>query len=320
MTATPSRPASLRIRVPASTSNLGPGFDLLGVALSLYLDVEVSTVPGAGPHRFEALEGTAHSWPSASEENVLLHALRLAPLPEDVHFRIRAHSEIPVARGLGSSGSAVIAGLLLGEALAGIERTTSERLRDAIAIEKHPDNVTASLLGGLTLCHPNAGPGGAPIAFSARVSESIGWAVAWPEVAVPTQEARAVLPSNVPFAHAVENPRRLALLLEGLEHGDPDLLRAGAVDRLHVPYRLRIIPGAESAIDAAGGAGAWVVTISGSGSSLVALGPPERMEDVAAAMGLAFEKTTGGGTAKVVEVVRTSPELTRSDAGDPEAS
>jgi len=105
---------------------------------------------------------------------------------------------------------------------------------------------------------------------------------------LPTHAARSVLPAEVPFADAVENPRRLALLLEGLRTADPELLALGSQDRLHVRHRLPLIPGGAAALEAARESGAWMSTISGSGSGLVAVGPKERIAAVAAAMGAAL--------------------------------
>jgi len=289
------------VEVPASTSNLGPGFDLLGLALDLRLRVEVLAEDGGTVER----EGTARSWPEAAERDLLRIALARASAllgGDDRPLRLRVRSEIPLARGLGSSGAAVAAGLLLGAALAP-EPTTRERLLAlGIELEGHPDNVAASLFGGCTLCHPDP-DGAGPLVVRQPLSPAIGIAVAWPEQELPTERARAVLPARVPFADAVENPRRLALLLEGLRRGDPRLLAAGGEDRLHVPWRLPLIPGAEEALRRARAAGAWTATISGSGSALVALGPRART----AAIARALAEPLAGGVGRALEPVHRAP-------------
>ncbi|MDP6387349.1 MAG: homoserine kinase [Planctomycetota bacterium] len=304
-------PPHLQVRVPGSTSNLGPGFDCLGLALSIYLTVECF------PSEDEGIElgpctGTAKSWPKGAD-NLLLQALRRglqgmgASLPG---LELRAHSEIPVARGLGSSGAAIAAGLCLARVLAGEDPEQApgqDVLQWALEMEGHPDNSTASLLGGCTL--------GVPLATGLRVMQhevhpSIGIALAWPSTCLTTAASRSALPDALPHADASENPRRLALLLEGLREGDAQLLREGLLDRLHVPYRLPLIPGGEAALEAAREAGAYGATISGSGSALVSLGPKNQMEAVAEAMVAALDPGGAPAEGKVVEIVRGFPRVT----------
>jgi len=293
------------VRVPASTSNLGPGFDLLGVALSPRLEVE--RLEPAPEHRFASLEGEASAWP-APAKNLFVRAHDLARGEAGDRdrggFAFRVHSEIPLARGLGSSGAAIAAGLLLGAD----GRVPRERLFAlGLELEGHPDNLTPALFGGARICVPRKGA--APLILPLEVHASIGWALAWPEVQVPTEAARAALPRRVDFADAVENPRRLALLLAGLARGDAELLAAGVEDRLHVERRLALLPGSRAVLEAARAAGAWAATLSGSGSAHVALGPLDRADAVAAAMADAWRKLTGAGTGRVVSIVADAPEL-----------
>lgn len=320
MSAAPS--PALQVRVPGSTSNLGPGFDCLGLALSIHLTVEcrprVEEGIALGP-----CTGTAASWPQG-EDNLLVQALRRglhglgAKVPRDethAGLELRAHSEIPVARGLGSSGAAIAAGLCLARALAGEDPDQPpgpDLLEWALEMEGHPDNSSASLLGGCTL--------GVPLATGLSVIQpefhpSIGIALAWPTTSLTTQTARAALPDSLPHADAVENPRRLALLLEGLRLGEALLLREGLQDRLHVPYRLPLIPGAEAALQAAQVAGAYGATISGSGSALVALGPKGQMEPVAEAMAAALDPGGEPAEGRVVEPVQGFPRVTSLSGG-----
>lgn len=289
-----------RVQVPASTSNLGPGFDCLGAALSLMLEVRV--VADSDRHRFGKLEGEAACWPE--EDNLLLRAFDLARGSESGGFVFEATSGIPVSRGLGSSAAAVVAGLLLGDAFADAPSSREQLLELGLELEGHPDNVAPCLLGGCRLS--------VPLAQGLRVIEqpvhpSIGWAVSWPDAQVSTQEARAALPDEVSFQDAVENPRRLSLLLEGLRTGDGELLRLGVEDRLHTAHRLALVPGAERVLDAALEAGAHAAFVSGSGSAQVALTPKDVAGEVAEATAQAWRQLGGEGTGVVATLVESAP-------------
>jgi homoserine kinase len=298
-----------RVRIAASTSNLGPGFDLLGVALTPALEVEVTA--RASEQRFAELAGEALAWPA--RDNLFLRAFELAhgALPRGTGFEFAVRSEIPLERGLGSSAAAIAAGLLLGDALAEpgprTRRSRAELFELGLPLEGHPDNLAPALFGGARMCVPRAG--GAAHVLAVDVHPSIGWALAWPEVRMPTAAARAALPRSVPFADAVENPRRLALLLAGLSTADPELLADGIQDCLHVEHRLALIPGARAVLAAARDAGAWAATLSGSGSAHVALGPRERCAAIAEAMARAWRDLKGAGTGRAVEIVAAPPEV-----------
>jgi homoserine kinase len=297
-----------RVVLPASTSNLGPGFDFLGLALSLHLEASCVGPSSSGSHEIARLEGTADAWPRDGE-NSLLRAFDLAASRlglEHRGFRFEARSEIPIARGLGSSGAAVAAGLKLASAIAPRQASLDELLLWGLEIEGHPDNVCAALLGGCTLSVPVPGHGLRIVRQD--VHEDLAFALAWPSRGLSTKAARAALPAEVPFADAVENPRRLALLLEGLRTGDPELLARGSEDRLHVPYRLKLIPGAAAALEAARKAGASLATISGSGSGLVAIGTKDRVESIAAAMAASFRTVDPGAESRVADLVPAEPD------------
>ena len=309
MTHPNSAPKSLQpplfVRVPASTSNLGPGFDCLGLAAEMWLEVALRPTPASSEHTFERVGSHAMELLGAETE-LVVEAFALAARSFGVRgsFRFRVRHEIPIARGFGSSGAAVAAGLLLAAALREDARSALDRshlLRLGIALEGHPDNVTASLFGGATLCHPAPdGPGSDPVWVPVEVHSKLRLALAWPHEALSTARARAALPRHVPLEEATENPRRLALLLAGLRQADPNLLRVGGEDALHVRHRLPLIPGAAQALEAARAAGAWLATISGAGSGLVALGPRDRIEPVARAMEQALRRATGAGCGRVV--------------------
>jgi len=311
MTGAPFHPRE--VRIAGSTSNLGPGFDFLGLAIALELHVRLEPLASASTrHELLRAAGEARTWPDDSTNRlfVAFDRAREALGGEPLACGFAVDSEIPVGRGFGSSGAAVAAGLWLGAASLGREPEASTLLPLGIEIEGHPDNVTASLLGGLTLCHPDAGPDATPLALGAPLAPSLGVALAWPDYELPTPRARTVLPESVPFADAVENPRRLALLLAGLETGEVELLAAGGADRLHVPHRIALLPGAADALAAARAAGAPLATISGAGSGLVAIAPRDATERVAEAMREAWVAHAEGEVeARSVEPALAGPVL-----------
>ncbi|MBI4546062.1 MAG: homoserine kinase [Gemmatimonadetes bacterium] len=308
------------VRVPASTSNLGAGFDAIGLALDRYLTARYER--GAGELRVER-RGTLARLAVSPDEDVLVRAFRTScrrrGLPEPRGWLV-ADSGIPVARGLGSSAAAVVAGLALaaaataphlpdgdtagpgemetgpGEAeaahgIAGFDRQAA--LREAEALEGHPDNAAPALLGGLVgVARDGAGRAGA---FRLPLSPAIAFAFAAPGLGVATAEARAALPAAVPHALAARGLGRVAALVRGLETADPELLRLGFSDELHMPYRLPLIPGAAAALAAAQSAGAWAATISGSGSGLIAACPAGQAAAVAEAMAAAFRDAVREG-------------------------
>ncbi len=296
------------VSVPASTSNLGPGFDLLGLALSIWIRVTVEEVNEENVIRFGNRTGEALNWPE-DETNLVVRGMRSSGL-RGIGLVLSAHSDIPIARGLGSSGAALTAGLLLGSALSGHPISRTHLHAKGVEIEGHPDNISASLFGGLTLCHPNAGADGKPLLVQGSVHEDLEFAVAWPDMQLSTEAARAALPTSVSFLDAIENPRRLTLLIEGLRRSDATLIAAGLEDRLHERHRLPLIPGATEALDAAREAGAFGACISGSGSSLVAIGARGTMESAASAMGAALGNRCEHAHARVCQVVREAPEVT----------
>lgn len=313
----------LHVRVPASTSNLGPGFDFLGLAIGLFLDASASEAPdGSSTGHGVRYLGSADdgcdgaAWPP--EDDLVLRSLAAyeaasgASLPK---LLLTIRSEIPVGRGFGSSGAAVAATLLLAASAHGASAQQSgcgsalpreALLALALQLEGHPDNGTASLLGGLTLAVPTPNDAEGEMAIvQPPVHESLAGAVAWPDAPLFTPEARAALPETVAFADAVENPRRLALLLEGLRTGDARLLRLGVRDQLHERHRRALVHGSDAAVEAAYRAGALAACLSGAGSGVIALGPASSMERVASEMAACLR----GGQGRAVPLVRSAPSV-----------
>ncbi len=273
------------MRVPASTSNLGSGFDCIGLAVSRYLTAEFT--PGPEPLRAER-RGTLAT--IADDRDVFVRAFR-AGVGCPVGGTLTLDSEIPVGRGLGSSAASVVGGLALGAAVSGRAWDPEDILRAALQWESHLDNVAPCLLGGLIAVAP--GDAGRPRAFPMPLATGAGFAYAAPGAPLETARARAALPPTVPHAEAAHALGRLAALLRGLATADAELLAIGFTDHLHVPYRLPLIPGGDAAREAGRRAGAWGVTVSGAGSGLVAVGPPDRTSAIAEAMGAAFRATAG---------------------------
>lgn len=229
------------VSVPGSTGNVGPGYDSLGLALGHYDDLAV-TVTGGGLE-FELHGEGAASVPRSAEHLVvraMRAAFRAAGVEELPGLRLEATNRIPHGRGMGSSASAVVAGVLAANALLPAERVLDDRrlLQVAAAMEGHPDNVAPSLYGGLVISWSDAdGYRSAPVA----VHEDVVPVVAIPDFEVPTRLARSLLPATVPHHDAAVNAGRTALLVEALTRR-PELLLPATEDRLHQPYRASAMP------------------------------------------------------------------------------
>jgi len=273
------------VRVPCSTSNLGSGFDTVGLALNRYL--EASFEPGG--RELEVKRGGTLSLldGDASDRDFVTSVFKATLAVEGITPTgiLRLHSEVPVARGLGSSAAARVAGHDLARGAMGLSSDPTASFRTACELEGHGDNAAPCALGGLRAVVP--GDGG-PRTLALELSPDVGFAYAAPGTVISTAAARAALPGQVAHEVAVACLGRLTALLRGLALGDAELIRAGMDDDLHVPHRLPLIPGGFDAIRAGLDAGAWGVTISGSGSGLIALCSPDDAYGVAAAMKAVF--------------------------------
>jgi homoserine kinase len=236
--------------VPGSTSNLGAGFDALGLALGVYLHARITAADtnanpnNAGGLRF-TFDGLALAGENSIERAFRAAAARRAAVPAALpSLDIAVRSDIPLKAGLGSSAAAIVAGIRLYETVAG-PLTQDEVLTLAAELEGHPDNTSASILGGLTAsCQTDS----RVIAIATRWPEAIRVVIATPELALETKVARARLPASVSRADAVFNLQRTAVLLQAVAAGRYDALREALRDRLHQPYRAPLVPGLERAI------------------------------------------------------------------------
>jgi homoserine kinase len=290
---------ALKIRVPASTSNLGPGFDSLGLALTLHNELFVEE---ASELSIE-VHGEGKGYIPETEDNLVLRAARRAcdaagyALP---NVKVRCTNAIPTDRGLGSSSAAVVSGLLLGDHLTGATLGRERLLALATELEGHPDNVAPALYGKMQVAVRDG-------AHVHRVDVSVP---AMPHVVVfippfkmPTSEARAVLPPVVSLEDAVFNVGRVSLLLAALGAGRFEMLEHGTKDALHQRARTAIFPAMPALIEAASKAGAVGAWLSGAGSTIAAFAKNmEQARKVAQALMDEGERNNVAGAAKILAV------------------
>jgi homoserine kinase len=241
-----------RVRVPASSANLGPGYDVLAAALSLHLELEVEETGEFFVH--SDVEGIP-----SDRSNLCVQAFERLHPADGVTFQIR--SEIPVAAGLGSSAAAIVAGLAAADHMYELDAPLFDL---AVELEGHPDNVGAAVHGGFVIC---PGPGEPPVRFDP--APGLEGVLAIPDHEVSTAEARAAMPAEVPIEDAVHNAGHAALLVLGLAKDDFSLIGRGLRDRLHQPRRRELYPGSMELVDRAEELGAVGATISGAGPTVL---------------------------------------------------
>ena len=291
------------VDVPATTANLGPGFDCLGAALDLNNRFAMRRIEGGG-ERFELIiEGTEGSHLRGGPENLVYRAAQRvwkAAGLEPVAIEARVRLAVPPARGLGSSATAIVAGLMGANALVGEPLSKEKLLELAIDIEGHPDNVVPSLLGGLCMTAKAASQRWRVV--RCEWTPSVKAVVAIPSIRLSTSEARRAMPKAIPVGDAVVNLGALTLLLQGLRTGNGDLISDGMHDRLHEPYRWRLIKGGDQVKQAAMDAGAWGCAISGAGPSILALCEEDKGPAVSRAMVKAWEAAGVASRAPVLNL------------------
>ncbi len=265
--------STVTVEVPASSANLGAGFDCLGLALAITNRIEVEVRAWSRGNIELTVDGEGRNELTEDRDNRFVRGLEAAlraargELPEGLGWRIAMRNQIPLARGLGSSAAATVGGILAGNALAGEPLSTSEQLRLATEIEGHPDNAAAALLGGFVVSA--GGPDGVE-AIRFEAPRDLRAVLFIPDLRLSTDGMRAALPSSVPLADAVANLGAVAVGVAGLATGRYELLSRLTVDRLHEPYRAAFFPQLPRLVGAARGAGALGACLSGAGSTILA--------------------------------------------------
>lgn len=283
-----------QINVPATSANLGPGFDCLGLALDLAAKVEVEVDPDG--------DEVVLAEPAAGvdpHDNLLVRSYRLWGEREAVTLpgaRFILNSEIPVAKGLGSSAACIVAGLAAAAAATETKHARDRVLRWGTDLEGHPDNITAAVMGGMTVAFREDGE---VRAVHVANHLALGIALFLPEGDLLTKEARKLIPSRVPLEDAVFDLSRLGYLITALMWGRWDLIGPAMDDRLHQPYRTEVIPALPAVIAAAREAGAHGAALSGGGPSVIALCPRGEEQAIAEAMKARAEESEWNGTTLV---------------------
>src|ERR687893_409299 len=273
------------VRVPATSANLGPGYDAVGLALSLNMRISIDRAP----YPMVEVHGTgAELIPRGPQHPAYRAARFVAELvgEYDAHFHLIQENAIPPARGLGGSAAALVGGAVAANDLLGRSLAAPDLLNLVCELDGRPDNAAPALLGGLVI--GTLGPEG--ISAVRLEPKGLKAVVAVPDFAVSTTAARRALPEKVPHKDAAFNVGRSGLLLGALATGEYDLLRVAMQDRLHQPYRSHLVPGLEDVIDAALASGAYGACLSGSRPTVLAFAPETGAQKrIACAMQTAFE-------------------------------
>jgi homoserine kinase len=246
------------VRVPASSANLGPGYDVLAAAVEMHLELEVEETGefSLEPGRLDVPTG---------RENLVVRAFESLHPADGIAFRLR--SEIPLARGLGSSAAAIVAGLFAADHLFELALPREEMLVRAAELEGHPDNVAAAIHGGFVIC--GRADDGTPSAVRFDPPDGLEGIAVIPSEEVSTERAREAIPAEVPLDDAVANVAAASQLVLGLQRADLDLVARGLADRIHQPRRRSLYPRSMEIVDAAPDLGALGATISGAGPTVL---------------------------------------------------
>jgi homoserine kinase len=247
------------VRVPASSANLGPGFDVLAAALSLHLELEVSE---AGEFSVD----TGGDPAPEDRDNLCVRAFEDLHTADGLRFEVR--SEIPFKRGLGSSAAAIVAGLMAADHLFELALDRDEVYRRAVALEGHPDNVAAALYGGIALC-PRAEGDALPPPVRLEPPEGVEPVIVIPDEEMATAKARAALPESLALDDAIANVSSASQLVLGIERSDLTLIGRGLADRMHQPHRASLYERSIELIDQAAEFGAIGASISGAGPAVL---------------------------------------------------
>lgn len=247
------------VRVPASSANLGPGYDVMAAALSTYFELEVEETG-------EFLLDPGGLDVPTGRENLVVRAFESLRPADGIAFRLGGDG-IPLARGLGSSAAAIVAGLFAADHLFELALSREEMLARATELEGHPDNVAAAIYGGFVVCGRDEA--GAPSAARFDPPSGLEGIVVIPAEEVSTVRAREAIPAEIPLVDAVANVAAASRLVLGLQRGDLDLVAAGLEDRIHQPRRRGLYPRSMELVDSARELGALGATISGAGPTVL---------------------------------------------------
>ena len=262
----------MRIKIPSSTSNIGPGFDTLGLALNRYLYLSATQSTTHVESVQISVEGNGKEHIATNETNLVYQGMKAvvkrygaahAQSLRGIHLEIK--NEIPAYGGLGGSGAAIAGGVFLANALLKTKLSREEMLDIAVSIEGHPDNVSAALMGGLTV---NCFDSGKLHCRSIKITTRLSVVACSPQFQVLTSQARKILPKEISLKDAVANIENVASLVAAFMSGDVEALRYATSDRLHEPYRAALIPGYNDVKKAAIDAGALSFNISGAGPTV----------------------------------------------------
>lgn len=247
----------ISVKVPASTSNLGPGFDCIGMALPIYntITIEETVLPGTGIeinvlNDNETSDELLMEHMPMDENSIIYKAVELlynsiGQTPSEL--KITVQSQIPIARGLGSSASVIVGGLLAANELLGHPADEVALLSIATEVEGHPDNVTPSIVGGLVLTSLEDD--------GSVVYRKLDWPEEWqitvciPDYELSTEISRSVLPNEVPLQDAVFNAKRMGMFIQAINTKDAELMKMALQDKLHQPYRMKLVPGLDKIMD-----------------------------------------------------------------------
>lgn len=296
------RDTSFSIRVPASTANLGAGFDCVGLALKLYLRVQARVVPDAKDVCRVHLSGEGAAELPSNQHNLIFRSMHFTAKREGLNLprlELDVDNELPLARGLGSSATAIVAGVKLASLLSGRELSAMTVLHYAVEMEGHADNVAAAYLGGLVASCVK--PDGSVLAVKRSWPSELKVVIVSPEAFLNTAETRNVLPVNVARDDAVFNLQRVALFGAALEAKNYDLLWEAMQDRLHQPHRQSLVPGLAEALATPRQSDLMGIALSGSGPSVVAL-TRDRSDEIGEEIAEKFRRHNVPARVRVLDV------------------
>jgi len=308
---------SFSVRVPASTSNLGAGFDSFSLALQLYLTVTTRVVPEASAicRVTSSGEGSTSGLLSPTEDNLIFRAMSFAAEREGWTLppvRLDVHNELPLGRGLGSSAAAIVAGIALGSLICDQELSPQTVLRYALEMEGHADNVAAAYHGGWVVSCVK--PDGNVLAVKRPWPADLKVVVVSPDALLKTAETRSALPAKIERDDAVHNLQRVALFCAAVEGGAYDLLWEAMQDRMHQPFRQSLVPGLAEALAIKPQPGLVGVALSGSGPSVIALAH-DHLPAIGEAIANNFRSHGMPATVRLLEVDREGCKATVAKSG-----